>query len=65
MKKNKLGLVTAWAECGISYIAKNWVHTLNKYYDIINFIKLNANKVDIWFLAAGAYAKPFSRYKKI
>ena len=37
---------------------------IDKYNDIINFIKLNANKVDIWFLAAGAYAKPFSKYIK-
>lgn len=35
-----------------------------KYNDIINFIKINANKVDIWYLAAGAYAKPFSNYIK-
>ncbi|MAZ61537.1 MAG: hypothetical protein CMG50_05120 [Candidatus Marinimicrobia bacterium] len=38
--------------------------SIDKYNDIINFIKLNANKVDIWFLAAGAYAKPFSNYIK-
>ena len=38
--------------------------SIDKYNDIINFIKLNAKKVDIWFLAAGAYAKPFSNYIK-
>ena len=37
---------------------------LKKYHNIINFIKLNADKVDIWFLSAGAYAKPFSNYIK-
>lgn len=37
---------------------------IKKYNDIINFIQSNKNKVDIWFLAAGAYAKPFSQYIK-
>jgi hypothetical protein len=35
-----------------------------KYDDIVNLIKQNSSKVDIWFLAAGAYAKPFGNYIK-
>lgn len=31
----------------------------NKYEKIINFISQNNHRVDVWFLAAGAYAKPF------
>ena len=30
-----------------------------KYNSVIEFINKNNKKVDIWFLAAGAYAKPF------
>ena len=30
-KKIKVGLVTAWGECGMGYLAKNWVYTLNKF----------------------------------
>tara|TARA_B100000401_G_C52811040_1_gene723786 strand:+ start:1715 stop:2839 length:1125 start_codon:yes stop_codon:yes gene_type:complete len=33
MKKIKVGLVTAWGECGMGYLAKNWVYTLNKFDD--------------------------------
>ncbi len=35
--KIKLGLVTAWGECGMGYIAKNWVYTFNKYPDKIDY----------------------------
>ena len=35
-KKKKIGLVTAWGECGMGYLAKNWVYTLNKFNDIID-----------------------------
>ena len=35
-----------------------------KYDNILNFIKENSNKVDVWFLGAGAYAKPFGNYIK-
>ena len=31
-----------------------------KYNEIINFISKNQNNVDLWLLAAGVYAKPFS-----
>ena len=37
MKKINLGLVTAWGECGMGYLAKNWVYTLNKYSSKINY----------------------------
>ncbi len=37
MGKIKLGLVTAWGECGMGYIAKNWVYTFDKYPDKINY----------------------------
>ena len=37
MTKIKVGLVTAWGECGMGYIAKNWVYTFNKYPDKINY----------------------------
>ena len=33
----KVGLVTAWGECGMGYIAKNWIYTLDKYKDNINY----------------------------
>ena len=37
MKKSKrIGLVTAWGECGMGYLAKNWVYTLNKFKDTID-----------------------------
>ena len=35
-----------------------------KYDNILNFIKKNCTKVDVWFLAAGAYAKPFGNHIK-
>jgi len=37
MKKNHVGLVTAWGECGMGYIAKNWIHTFNKHPDKIDY----------------------------
>ena len=37
MAKVKLGLVTAWGECGMGYLAKNWVHTFDKYPDKIDY----------------------------
>ena len=36
MKKKRIGLVTAWGECGMGYLAKNWVYTLNKFDDKVN-----------------------------
>ena len=36
MNKINIGLVTAWGECGMGYLAKNWVYTLNKFTDKIN-----------------------------
>ena len=36
MKKIRVGLVTAWGECGMGYLAKNWVYTLNKFDDKID-----------------------------
>ena len=38
MAKIKLGLVTAWGECGMGYLAKNWVHTFDKYSDKIDYV---------------------------
>ena len=44
-KKIRLGLVTAWGECGMGYLAKNWVYTFNKHPEKINFqIYSRANK---------------------
>ncbi|MCD6422550.1 MAG: hypothetical protein J7L42_00320, partial [Elusimicrobia bacterium] len=37
MKKVKAGLVTAWGECGMGYIAKNWVYTFEKFKDKIEY----------------------------
>ena len=37
---------------------------LKKYNYILDFIKNNSKDIDIWFLAAGAYAKPFCNYIK-
>jgi len=31
MNKKRIGIVTAWGECGMGYIAKNWTYTLDKY----------------------------------
>ncbi len=27
MSKVRVGLVTAWGECGMGYLARNWVYT--------------------------------------
>ena len=37
MTKIRVGLVTAWGECGMGYIAKNWVYTFKKYPDKIDY----------------------------
>ncbi|MDP7027979.1 MAG: glycosyltransferase [Candidatus Marinimicrobia bacterium] len=37
MKKINIGIVTAWGECGMGYIAKNWVYTLEKYNFKFNY----------------------------
>ena len=37
MSKINVGLVTAWGECGMGYLAKNWVYTLDKYPKKINY----------------------------
>jgi hypothetical protein len=37
MTKIRVGLVTAWGECGMGYIAKNWVYTFEKYPDKIDY----------------------------
>ena len=37
MAKKRIGIVTAWGECGMGYIAKNWTYTLDKYNDKIEF----------------------------
>ena len=37
MTNIRVGLVTAWGECGMGYIAKNWVYTFNKYPDKIAY----------------------------
>jgi len=37
MAKIKLGLVTAWGECGMGYLAKNWVYTFDKHPDKIDY----------------------------
>ena len=37
MKKNRIGLVTAWGECGMGYVAKNWIHTFDKYKNKIDY----------------------------
>ena len=33
MSKIKVGLVTAWGECGMGYVARNWIYTFNKFID--------------------------------
>lgn len=35
-----------------------------KYLKVKEYIKKNNHKVDVWFLAAGVYAKPFANYIK-
>ena len=37
IKKKKIGLVTAWGECGMGYVAKNWVHTFNKHQSKLDY----------------------------
>ena len=37
MIKNKIGIVTAWGECGMGYIAKNWIYTLEKFPDLFEY----------------------------
>ena len=37
MNKIRLGLVTAWGECGMGYVARNWVYTFNKYNEKIEY----------------------------
>lgn len=37
MKRLRVGLVTAWAECGMGYLAKNWVHTFDKNLDKMEY----------------------------
>lgn len=37
MAKKRIGIVTAWGECGMGYIAKNWTYTLDKYNDKIEY----------------------------
>ena len=36
----------------------------SKYLQVINYIENNHHNVDIWYLAAGAFAKPFCNYIK-
>ncbi len=31
MARLRVGLVTAWAECGMGYLARNWVYTFEKH----------------------------------
>ena len=45
MKKNKIGIVTAWGECGMGYIAKNWIYTIKKYPDLLEY-KIFCRAVD-------------------
>ena len=50
MKKIKLGFVTAWGECGMGYLAKNWVYTFKK----------NSSKIDYQIYSrAMPWLKPF------
>ena len=39
MTKNKIkiGIVTAWGECGMGYIAKNWIYTIEKFRDLFEY----------------------------
>ena len=37
MSKVRIGLVTAWGECGMGYVARNWIHTFNKFIDQIDY----------------------------
>ena len=38
--------------------------SIDKFLQIKKAIKNVNNNIDVWFLAAGAYAKPFSNYIK-
>ena len=37
MSKTRIGLVTAWGECGMGYVARNWIYTINKFRDQIDY----------------------------
>ena len=37
MNKVRIGLVTAWGECGMGYVARNWIYTFNKFSDQISY----------------------------
>ena len=37
MSKIRVGLVTAWGECGMGYVARNWIYTFNKFIDQIDY----------------------------
>ena len=45
MQKTKIGIVTAWGECGMGYIAKNWVYTIEKYPELFEY-KIFCRAVD-------------------
>ncbi|PKN00153.1 MAG: hypothetical protein CVU78_02565 [Elusimicrobia bacterium HGW-Elusimicrobia-2] len=37
MKPVRVGIVTAWAECGMGHIARNWAHSFDKHPGQINY----------------------------
>ena len=37
MSKIRVGLVTAWGECGMGYVARNWSYTFDKFIDRIDY----------------------------
>jgi len=37
MSKTRVGIVTAWGECGMGYVARNWIYTINKFRDQIDY----------------------------
>ena len=37
MPPKRVGIVTAWAECGMGHIARNWIHTFDKHPDKITY----------------------------
>ena len=37
MSKIKIGLVTAWGECGMGYVARNWTYTFDKYPEKVEY----------------------------
>jgi len=37
MIKHKIGIVTAWAECGMGYLARNWIYTIEKNLNIFDY----------------------------